>query len=32
MVNVERPRLADPVLCYEYFHGDNGARQTGAAR
>ena len=32
MVNVERLRLADLMLCYEYFRGDNGAGQTGAAR
>ena len=34
MVNAERLRLADLVLFYEYFHGDNGAgigasHQTG---
>ena len=29
MVSAERLRL---VLFYEYFHGDNGAGRTGAAR
>lgn len=32
MVTVERLRLADLVLFYEYRQGDNGAGQTGATR